>query len=627
MPTTMNKIEIKELEPFCRSLSLEKSPEIKEDDRTITFPFSSELPVERWFGLEILSHSEESIDFSRINNKAALLDGHEWDKQIGVIEKAWLGDDKRLYATARFSKQPAADAVFQDIIDGIRTHVSFGYRVNEMMLESTKDDKETYRVTSWMPYEISFVSVPADPTVGVGRSSSHAEKNRCRIFYKNENIEVQKEKPLKEKTKMEKELGKELEKEKVNIESVREDARRQTSEILAMGREFQMIDAAIEAVNANRSINEFKDIINAELKKRNLELETARKNQEIGLTEKEKRNFSFIKAIAAQANPGDRRIQDAAAFEREVSQAYSKKIGKDARGMWIPPEVLGHREFNLTTGAGSNTVATDLLASSFIDALDNALLVKQLGATVLNGLVGNVAIPKQVSRSTAYWIDTEAGGITAGSNPVIDQVTLSPKSVGDYTDISRSLLLQSSIDIEALVRNDLAKTLAVAIDLAALSGTGLNGQPKGVINQDGIGGTDWDTANTPSWAKIVGLETDVATENALLDGSFAYIMNASMAGLLKSTPKEAGYPVYLAENKQLNGYPFYVTNQLAAGQILFGKYSDILIGLWGGIDLHVNTSVPELDLRGAIRVRILQDIDTNIRRAESFSLGANPAGS
>jgi len=625
MPTMKKKIQIKELEPFCRSLTLKNSPEIKEDDRTITFPFSSELPVERWFGLEILSHSEECIDFSRINNKAALLDGHEWNKQIGVIEKAWLGEDKRLYATARFSKQPAADAVFQDIIDGIRTHVSFGYRVNEMMLESTKDDKETYRVTSWMPFEISFVSVPADPTVGIGRSASHAEKNQCRVLSEVEDIEdieVKKEKPL-ENIKMEKEVKE----EKVNIESVREDARRQASEILAMGREFQMVDAAIEAVNANRSINEFKDIINAELKKRNAELETARKNQEIGLTDKEKRNFSFIRAIAAQANPGDRRIQDTAAFEREVSQAYSKKIGKDARGMWIPPEVLGHREFNLTTGKGSNTVATNLLAGSFIEALDNALLVKQLGATVLNGLVGNVAIPKHVSRSTAYWIDTEAGGITAGSNPVIDQVTLSPKSVGDYTDISRSLLLQSSIDIEALVRNDLAKTLAVAIDLAALSGTGLNGQPKGVINQDGIGGTDWDTANTPSWAKIVGLETDVATENALLDGSFAYIMNASMAGSLKSTPKEAGYPVYLADNKQLNGYPFYVTNQLAAGQILFGKFSDILIGLWGGIDLHVNTSVPELDLRGAIRVRILQDIDTNIRRAESFSLGANPAGS
>lgn len=644
--------------PFYREMQVKKS-NVDIAARTVTMSFSSELPVQRWFGMEILDHSREAVDFSRfMDGGGAVLDSHDWTKQIGVVEKAWLDEsDRRLYATMRFSKNKAADEIFQDIIDGIRKNVSFGYRTFERKLESEKDNIETYRVTRWQPFEISSVAVPADPTVGLGRSASHAEKdtNECEVLTRVASPQIQKkgnytmefdEKKIEEmiangvsaqlnaKAKEDVEKAK-RESEKINPEQIRIDERSRQSEIRAIAATCGVDSQDTEkAINENISVDGFRKLAIDKFKDHQQKLQTARKNQELGLSEKESKGFSFLRVMNAMANPTDAKAQDAAKYEFEISAEYAKKLGKDPQGILVPPEVLRAdisgdvREFNLTTGGGSNLRPTTLLAGSFIEKLDNAMLVKALGATMLRDLVGNIAIPRQTGRSTAYWINPESSGIDSGSQPTVDQVTLSPKTVGAYTDISRRLMLQASLDVENLVRSDLAMTMALALDLAALAGTGTNNQPTGVINQSGIGAVEWDSANTPTWAKVVRLETEVDNDNALFGNTFNYITTTAMKGVLKTTPKVSGYPVYLInEDDMLNGYPLHATNQLSTGQMLFGKFSDILIGMWGGLDLQINPYIEALALKGAVRVITLQDVDCNIRKAQSFALASNPSGS
>ncbi|MFZ9621358.1 MAG: HK97 family phage prohead protease, partial [Prochlorococcaceae cyanobacterium] len=140
---------------------------VSDDERSIEFPFSSEYPVARYFGNEVLSHDERSADLSRLNDSAPVLFNHDPNKVIGVVERAWIdGKKKRGYATVKFSRNAFAQEVLADVKDGVLRNVSFGYAINDMEQRGSGD----FVATSWAPYEISVVSIPADPTVGVGRS-------------------------------------------------------------------------------------------------------------------------------------------------------------------------------------------------------------------------------------------------------------------------------------------------------------------------------------------------------------------------------------------------------------------------------------------------------------------------
>ncbi len=150
-----------------------RAADINKDDRTVELSFSSEDPYERYFGIEILDHEKSSVDLKRLNSGGALLLDHNPGKQIGVIEKSIIDEtDKKGRAVVRFSRSDLGEEIYQDVLDGIRKNVSVGYRVNKMVLEEETDDKEIYRVTKWMPLEVSIVPVPADITVGVGRSEN-----------------------------------------------------------------------------------------------------------------------------------------------------------------------------------------------------------------------------------------------------------------------------------------------------------------------------------------------------------------------------------------------------------------------------------------------------------------------
>jgi HK97 family phage major capsid protein/HK97 family phage prohead protease len=565
-------------------------------DRTYEFPFSSEFPVARYFGNEILSHEADAANLNRLNDGAPLLFNHNPDKVIGVVERAYIdGKRRRGYARVRFSRNAFAQEILSDVKDGVLRNVSFGYSIDKMEERGSGD----YVATAWSPYEISVVSVPADPGVGIGRSFE-ADTSAASAAPSPDPI------PSMENATPDLAV--------VQAEAAQAE-RSRISDITALCDKHGMADLGRQMVESGRSIDEARAAV---LDKLNIHQETVTMQAaDLGLSEKESRNFSFLRAINFLANPTDRSAREAAAFEIEASDAAAAKLGRQSRGITIPQDVL-RRDLNVGTAtAGGNLVATDLDAGSFIDLLRNASALDQAGATVLTGLTGNVAIPRQSGAATAYWV-AESGSPTE-SQQTVDQVSLTPKTVAAFTDYSRRLMLQSSIDVENMVRNDLARVLALKIDLAGLYGTGSNSEPLGLKLTTGIG-TENFAAAAPTFEEVVALESDVATANALL-GSPVYLMNAAMRGGLKTTKKDAGSGMFIMEGNEVNGYRGVLSNQVAAGDLWFGNFADLIIGYFSGLDIMVDPYSNSTS--GTVRVVAMQDVDIAVRHPESFSRGAD----
>jgi len=235
--------------------------------------------------------------------------------------------------------------------------------------------------------------------------------------------------------------------------------------------------------------------------------------------------------------------------------------------------------------------------------------------------------------TTGYWV--AENGAPTEAQPTVGQVTLSPKTVAAWCDYSRRLTLQSSIDVEAFVRADLAANLAQMIQIAAINGSGSSNQPTGVLNAAGIGSVAGGTNGlAPDWTHIVGLETLVSVANANL-GSLGYLTNAKVRGKLLTTQKFAstnGEPVWgeaqTAGEGRLRGYAAYVTNAVPSdltkgsssgicSAIAFGNWQDLLVGFWGGLDILVDPY--SLSTTGGKRITAFQDCDIAVRRAASFA--------
>lgn len=570
---------------------------IDEATRSVHIAVSSELGVERSFGKEILDHSEGSIDLEFLRSgRAPLLLDHDPEKQIGVIESVSLDGDRVLRSKVRFGRSALAQEVYQDVLDGIRGNVSVGYRVNKM--ERDANDKNAYRVKSWSPMEVSVVSIPADPSVGVGRSTVAPEPE----------------------PKVEPSVKKDDTMSEVNLDAVRAEATKaaaeNAAEIVKLGQRHNKADLAAAAIGAGKSIDQFRGEL--------LEVigNTPLDNKEIGLSKKEVRQFSVVRAIRALANPTDRAAQEAARFELEASEAAARAYGTTAQGIMVPADVLGNwSKRDLNTSDDNEIVATNLMAGDFIDVLRNSSSVMQAGARMMPGLVGNVSIPKKTAASSGGWISTE-GGAASESEFTLGSVTMTPKTVGAFTDMTRQLILQSTPSVEALVRDDLTQALALAIDAGALKGTGSSGQPTGLYATSGIN-TDSFAGATPTWAEIVGLETLVAEDNALL-GNLAYIAPAGLYGTLKTTAKANNQAIFAVDpDGTMNGYRTIVSNQATAGYLLFGNFSDCLIGMWSGLDLTVDPYTASTT--GTVRVVALQTVDVAVRHAVSFALGTPAA--
>ena len=584
------------------------------ESRTLEISFSSETPVERSFGSEILDHKPESVRLGRLNSSAPVLFNHDIDQPIGVVESATI-EEKIGRASIRFGKSEKAEEVFQDVMDGILKNVSVGYAVHRM--EQTKDNPPEYRVTDFEPHEISIVSVPADISIGVGR------EGETRI--QTEIIEL----PKKQKTKMEAEVQERA----VDMDAVIKEAgqaeQKRIREIEAYGREHKETELAEQFIKDGKSEGEFAQEILTRIQKR------PKEQANIGLTKKEVNRFSWMRLINHMSKPGDEKYRREAEFEIDTCIEAERVAHKAARGYIIPNEVLndrriktparyGTRELLAGSGDGANLVPTILDASSFIEFLDNTMVTVRAGATVLRNLDGIIKIPRRDEAITGGWLaeSADAGDVT----PSYDQVTLQLKTYGLRVDLSRQLRLQSSMDIESLVSREIAMSCALALDKAAISGDGSSNSPTGAGAQSGVGTVALATINQITWAEAIELQADVMSANAYF-GSMAYAIHPVLAGDAKSRSRDSGSGRYVMENNEIDGFPAYVSAQVAdlgasgANNAMFGDFSSMLIGYFSpGIDVMVMKEFAD----GRTRLVVFVDADTNVRHVGSFSRTSNP---
>ena len=614
--TFENEVANKELKSkkFYRTATIEKRYyEDDEEDRSIDLSFSSETPYERSFGMEIIDHDKMDLTFLDSGNAPFLAD-HDATKVIGIVEKVNIAN-ARGRAKVRFGKNDLANSIFQDIKDGIRPNISFGYEVLSMEKVNTKsedEDKPSYKVAT-LPLEISSVSIPADQTVGVNRAKEI--KNNEDNINKQSNIKVIMEKENNTVIAPKVDTAK-------TIENARKSEQDRVREIYAVAEKHNQKSLADESIKNGLSVAEFKGVILEKIGNQPI----ATRSDEVGLSKKEARNYSLARGVQAMVTGN----WSGAELEKEASDEIAKRSGKSARGIFIPSDAnFFKRDLTQGTGtAGGNLVATDMLVGSYVEALRNKSMVRQAGATVLSGLVGECVIPAQNATTTAYWV-AENAAPTEGA-PTYRQIAMSPKTVSAYVDVSRHLMHQSSLAIESILRKDLIDGLASAVDLGALAGSGSSNQPTGVLNQSGIGSVAIGTnGGAGTYAKVVDTWKEVAKDNADV-GALSWFTSPTQVARFMQTAKVSSTDSQMIMNTQDNlmGYNVNVTNQMPdtltkgtssgdCSALLFGNFNDLIIGEWGNLDVAVDPY--SLSTIGATRITSFYDVDIAVRHAESFS--------
>jgi HK97 family phage major capsid protein/HK97 family phage prohead protease len=593
-----------------------------DEERTLSFPFSSEKGVTRYFGNEILEHTRESVDLSRLQDGAPLLWNHDSDKVLGVVRGASI-KNKRGYADVEFSRNEFATQVWDDISRGILRNVSVGYQIKD--LEQRGED---YVATNWEPYEVSIVSIPADNSVGVGRSLDELvtatqeqpimSEERSNVSSKASTDAPSTSTPVDMTTTPKETL--EVRSEAVDHSKAIKSERSRIQEILTVAAKYNLESLGEQYIKEERSVADFNAAVLQNWKPEPTQPKAD--EADIGLSDKEVRGYSFMRAIRFKSDPNNAAFRRDAAFEIECSAAAEKKFGRSAQngGLMVPSDVL-RRDLKATAN-GANVVETVLDSGSFIDMLRNQSILDRAGASVLTGLSGNVQIPRQTGGASTYWISPEGASVTK-SDQTLDQVALTPRTLGARTEYTRQFMLQSSIEAENFVRNDLSRGIALEVDRAGLYGTGLAGQPLGIHNVPGISTQAFAAAvaaGGPTFSEVVNMESTMAGDNALM-GSPCYIGNAAMLGALKVKAKDAGSGLFLLDGNTLNGYATYRSQQVEAGDLIFGNFSDLIIGYWGpAIELTVDPY--SLSDTGSTRVVAFVSVDMVVRHPESFVLGA-----
>lgn len=399
--------------------------------------------------------------------------------------------------------------------------------------------------------------------------------------------------------------------------------------ILKLGTEYNAQEKAVEFVQGRKSVDEFKDEL---LKNQNTEgtkpIATKRTTAGIGMSEEEARSFSILNVINALADPTNKDAQKRAEKEFEFCQKAADKFGAKNKGLVIPIEALitplmpKATAGTIDTTGGASLVPTTLLTSSFIDLLRNRCVIMQL-ARQLGGLAGDIDIPRQTAGASGYWLGEDLAA--TGSNAAFDELALKMKTVGANTYITRKMRKQSSLDMEAFVRQDLAFALALALDKAAFYGTGSDYQPKGIKLTTGINAKDFAAVN-PTYAELVDMETLISADNADVE-SMAYVVNSNQRGAFKTTQKfpndaNTGGTIWEPGNT-VNGYKTLVTNQIAAGDVFLGNFDDLILGLWGGLEIIVDPYT--YSKQGGLLITAFQDVDFGVRHPESFCYGKKPA--
>lgn len=665
------------------------TPGLDSEARTLELSFSSEAPVVRWFGNEVLSHDSNAADLTRLNDAAPLLFNHDMDDVIGVVERAWIDGDKKGRAIVRFAKTARGDEILGMVADGILRNVSFMYQASKYRIESDEedpyyDDDAIYTATRWEAFEISIVSVPADQTVGVGRSLTFEERSveveaptRAASPAASADSQPPGEDPMILKRTLVPLLmsaaladGAAAGGGAAAVAAAADPVvaeRQRYADVTALARKHQVPAETLDKwLAGGTTIHEARGLV--------LDMKLAGQGGPVaslgegglGMSDREKRSYSVIRAVQALVTGDWKR----AGFEREVSTNLQKQVdaqaaelgierpNSDARGFMLPldlpfaPDEKHLRAWRLqggdrnpqlrapyqvgTAGQGGNLVATNLLADNFIEVLRNASVTAQLGARYLTDLVGKVDIPRQNAAMTVGWVGESTAG--SESEATFDKVSLTPKTVTAWSVMSRLMMLQSTPAIEMLAREDLLAVAALALDLAALSGTGSGGQPLGVVNQSGVGSVVGGTNGLAvTFDQIIQLKTLPRVANASI-ANMSFAINSKTKGYLETQKASTGQYLWTeggyagssaapnlkgeryVESQQLRSTLTKGTSAGICSELIYGNWRELLIAMWGVLEIGVNPYDSTGFKNGDVILRVMQTLDVGVRHGASFAV-------
>lgn len=633
--------------------------------RTIPISFSSEWPalqmvkterVAKLTGLkvgevfiEVLDHSPGNVDLSLLNNRGAFLDEHEEKDQLGVIEKAEIkADERRGYSIVRLGTDDHAQKRFDQMEKNIRPHVSAGYKYTRYLgQEDLPNGRKAHRF-AWKGTEISSVATPNDPTVGVGMGVARNYQDLPEIDLPTK--EERKISQIKIMTpeeiaaaKAEIAAGKAAlaaERSQIEVGATNKDKERRAKIHLTATKIAEQYSQSPEAEKLIRKLaqdadlggnspDEFSNVLLDSLKDIR-KLETTSAN--IGLSKKEAGDFKITRALKSCFENQGKIANDCPEFDyhQEASKKYGRSI---STGFIIPADVTmgtkeqrndGQRDLQVNVFGQGGAFVPTTIQTPIIEILRNKMVTREAGIQVIGGLTGNVSIPRQTGAATAYSLSEIA--LLTLSTQTIDQIVFSPKRAGVTNNYSKQLVIQSSVDVENFMRNDMMEVLAIYLDFLVLNGNGANSQPTGIVNIPGVGSITFGGAAT--YANLVLFETTLNAANALL-GNRRYITSPLAKGKLKSAAKfltGGGTNVTniaLWEDDEINGYPALDTNQILNNQMIYGNFSDYILGLFGGIDVVVDPYTLAKNAEVAITTNAW--IDGNARHAQSFCVSADAA--
>lgn len=645
-----------------------------EEEMVLPFSVSSELPCPDWFGMLILDHKKNSIVWDRFKDGASVRDGHYGD-QVAVVESPQIDTEQRkLRINARFSKNnERAVLLFKDYRDRIRRNGSIRFVIHELKLDKTENNIDYYRAVKWEPIHFALLPDGEDKTIGLDRENGggvkiiplnlsenpeekieefnreHGNKFQIKLIKNQrsntmtpEEIAAQAEKEKKDRELRDKEL-KDRE-AKIIIEKVKADLQTEhraavdaafaaggseralsVASIYKAAREFQneigkSVDLLKEAdrfVKMNQTDRSFNDFITGLLNEKSVK---AFRGQLDGLSDRDKNDFSVSRLVLSlDPNSGIK-----ADRERGICREYAEqqKIS-EVRGVILPPHFLGKMsgERTLTVASatgGGNLVASDFMADQFIELARNKSVSDQVGVATLPGLVGNPIIPLQSAAGSGLWLTDETTDGNSG-DLTVGQKTLTPHTYKQTVAFSRLLSLQGTPQVEQLAKNDLIKVAALTKDKVVFHGTGASGQPTGLELTSGVGGGTTKAGIT--FTDVVALETLVADNN--LDAStMYYVTNPTIRGTLKTREKIAGYPQFIWDGNEMNGFPGKVSKQINSGYLFFGDFSPVTVGMWGGLDLVYDAVSSKVGLI-YITVFLTMDMVDRYPGAQSFYKGVN----
>ncbi|HBD6885954.1 TPA: phage major capsid protein [Shigella sonnei] len=642
------------------------------DQYEFEIAFSSEQPYQRQFWDEqnqemvvldeILVHTPEAVDLSRLNNNAPLLFNHNFDNHLGVVCNARIDADKVGRATVRFSKHGTlANDIRNKVIEGTMEKISVGYDIKEYHIDYAKGQ---LIVTKFVPFELSFVTVPADDSVGLNRSLNtitvNLEAKRDMTKEQIEEIKEEQESAQVEETPVEENKESEVEetqerqveenKEDENLEdgkdaehpeSVDDDSStvRETEEVKEEREAAPVEEEKIEEV-AERSEEDEEEIraIARELNINDEELERAlaikdmtpeafrtkalnnitnaqRNNEQQIKDSKMEKTFDLNNVIRSLVD-GEALGAHEAEFSAMAATATMQR-GRAARGgsVFVPTAAM-------RAAADGNTKATltavtdeKLLNDSYVAMLLPESVLGRLGVKVLSGLTSPTAIPKMTASSVESFGFVDENGAAPEGKAEFANVKMAPKTFAGGNPISRASL-KTVPGIATLITDHINQAVRIKLEQLILSDKENARGPAGVIKQLVDAGRVEKKAafSYKDFLKEIAKLTDAGVPAQAIK----FAMSGATAAELESTLKDNGVSGYIIENGKLAGYDVVTSGVIPVDHIVLGSFDAITIGEWGGLELDIDDTTYRA--QSAIVPRIWVDLDYVVTQPEALKV-------